>query len=269
MVVALETKNMEKFIDGTLCPPITDPFHEAWCQSNRMVMSWLTRSMTPSIKKSVIWMDTTSVIWRDLKDRFSHADKFKVSNFQDHIHACHQGDFSVSEYYTKLKILWKELKLYRCVLSCNCLTPYACGLLAKLHKEREDDYVIQFLCGLNESYAQVRSQIMIMDPMPLIVKTFSMVLQHEREFIGTNPKHPVSDSLAFTIVSNAQPRFNSSNKNKPNTKASASLVEVDSSASLQQLDLDGSPSNDQFTFSKDQYQAILACSSTIRIIHPR
>ncbi|WVZ24342.1 hypothetical protein V8G54_002886 [Vigna mungo] len=225
-------------------------------------------------------MDTTSEIWRDLKDRFSHADKFRIL-------ACHQGDFSVSEYYTKLKILWKELELYRCVLSCNCLTPCACELLAKLQKEREDDYVIRFLRGLNESYAQVRSEIMIMDPMPSIVKTFSMVLQHEREFIGTNPKHPVSDSLAFTAVSNAQPRFNSSNKvpfnaskntfknnkfcekckktnhtietcyfrigfpagykkNKPNTKASASLVEVDSAASLQQLDLD------------DQYQAILA-----------
>ncbi|XP_014496782.1 uncharacterized protein LOC106758365 [Vigna radiata var. radiata] len=217
--------------------------------------------MTPSIKQSVMWMDTSSEIWRDLKDRFSHADKFRVSDLQDQILACHQGDLSVFE--------------------------------------TEDDYVIRFLRSLNENYAQVRSQIMIMDPMPSIVEKISMVLQHEREFIDTNLKHLVSDSLAFTAVSNAQPRFNSSNKvpsnasknpfknnkfcekckktnhtietcyfcigfptgykkNKPNVKASASLVEVDSTASLQQLDLDGSPPNDQFTFSKDQYQAILA-----------
>ncbi|XP_014506253.1 uncharacterized protein LOC106766005 [Vigna radiata var. radiata] len=107
MVVALETKN-KKFIDGTLpCPPITDPLHEAWCRSNPMVMSWLTRSMTYLIKQSVMWMDTTLDIWRDLKDQFSHANKFRVSDLQDQILACHQGDLSVSEYYTKLKILWK------------------------------------------------------------------------------------------------------------------------------------------------------------------
>ncbi|WVZ08327.1 hypothetical protein V8G54_021673 [Vigna mungo] len=228
-----------------------------------------------------MWMDTTSEIWRDLKDRFSHADKFRVSDLQDQILACHQGDLLVSEYYTRLKILRKELELYRCVLSCNCLTPCACGLLAELQKEREDDYVIRFLCGLNESYAQVRSQIMIMDPMPSIVKTFSMVLQHEREFIDPNPKHRVSDSLAFTAVCNAQPRFNSSNKvpfnasknnfknnkfcekckktnhtietcyfrigfpagykkNKPNTKASASLVEYQTILALLQHSKDHS-----------------------------
>ncbi|XP_020218560.2 uncharacterized protein LOC109801836 [Cajanus cajan] len=300
MVVSLETKNKEKFIDGTLsCPPITDPLHEAWRRSNRMVMSWLTRSMTPSIKQSVMWMDTALEIWRDLKDRFSHADKFRICDLQDQILACRQGDFSVSEYYTKLKILWKELELYRCVLTCTCLTPCKCGLLSKLHKEREDDYVIRFLRGLNESYAQVRSQIMMLDPMPSIVKTFSMVLQHEREFIGLIPKHSVPDSLAFAAMSTNQPRFNSSDrtnsnasknnsknnkfcekckktnhtietcyfrigfpagyrKNKTNNKASASLVEVDSNASLPHLDLDGSPTNDQFTFSKDQYHALLA-----------
>ncbi|XP_014506158.1 uncharacterized protein LOC106765902 [Vigna radiata var. radiata] len=189
MVVALETKNKKRFIHGTLpCPPITDPLYEAWRKSNCMVMSWLTCSMTPSIKQSVMWMDTTSEIWRDLKDRFSHADKFRISDLQDQILACRRGDSIVSKYYTKLKILWKVMEFYRCVLTCTCLTPCVCGLLSKLHKEREDDYMIRFLRGLNDNYAQVRSQIMILDPMPSIVKTFSMVLQHEREFIDPLPR---------------------------------------------------------------------------------
>ncbi|WVZ18008.1 hypothetical protein V8G54_005330 [Vigna mungo] len=288
MVVALETKNKERFIHGTLpCPPITDPLYEAWRRSNRMVMSWLTRSMTPSIKQS-----------RDLKDRFSHVDKFRIFDLQDQILACRQGESTVSEYYTKLKILWKEMELYRCVLTCTCLTPCVCGLLSKLHKEREDDYVIRFLRGLNDNYAQVRSQIMMLDPMPSIVKTFSMILQHEHEFIGILPKPFVPDSLAFAALS-TDPRFPSFTrptsatsktisrnnkfcehckktnhtiencyfrigfpvgykKSKPTTKTSASLVTVDPSASSQPLNLDGNPTNDQFTFSKDQYQAILA-----------
>ncbi|WVZ11769.1 hypothetical protein V8G54_016299 [Vigna mungo] len=299
MVVALETKNKKRFIHDTLpCPPITDPLYEAWRRSNRMVMSWLTRSMTPSIKQFVMWMDTTSEIWRDLKERFSHADKFRISGLQDKILACRQGDSTISEYYTKLKILWREMELYRCVLTCTCLTPCVCGLLSKLHKEREDDYVIRFLRGLNDNYVQVRSQIVIPDPMPSIVKTFFMVLQHEREFIGILLKPHVPDSLAFAALS-TEPQFHSSTRpasttsktisrnnkfyehckktnhtietcyfcisfptgykrSKPTTKTSASLVTVDSSASPQPLNLDGNHTNYQFTFSKDQYQAILA-----------
>lgn len=37
------------------------------------------------------------------------------------------------------------------------------------------DYVIQFLMGLNETYANVRDQIMLMDPLPTVNKVFSNV----------------------------------------------------------------------------------------------
>ena len=213
MMVALETKNKEGFINGSLlCPPITDSLHDAWRRCNRMVMSWLIHSMSASIKQSVMWMDTARDIWIDLKDRFSHSDKFRVADLQDQILHCKQGDSSVSKYYTRLKILWKELELYRCVLVCTCSVSCSCGLLAKLHKEREDDCVIRFLRGLNDDYSQVRSQIMIMDPMPSIVRSFSMVLQHEREFLPMATTGSPQDSAAFSIQSGEISKSVSSNK---------------------------------------------------------
>jgi len=79
MMVALETKNKEWFVNDSLpCPPISDPLHDAWCRCNRMVMAWLTRSMSASVKQFVMWMDTALDIWIDLKERFSHLDKFRV-----------------------------------------------------------------------------------------------------------------------------------------------------------------------------------------------
>nr|KYP62458.1 hypothetical protein KK1_016991 [Cajanus cajan] len=66
MLVALETKNKEHFILGKIpCPDSKDPLHEAWRRCNKMVMSWLTRSMTSDIKQSVMWMDTAAEIWKD------------------------------------------------------------------------------------------------------------------------------------------------------------------------------------------------------------
>ncbi|XP_019462903.1 PREDICTED: uncharacterized protein LOC109361821 [Lupinus angustifolius] len=47
---------------------------------------------------------------------------------------------------------------------------------------REEDYVVIFLKGINEKYLGVRSQIMLMDPLPNINKAFSLLMQQERQF---------------------------------------------------------------------------------------
>nr|KYP40762.1 hypothetical protein KK1_037893 [Cajanus cajan] len=63
MLVALETKNKDQFVLGTLpCPASSDPLLKAWRRCNKMVMSWLARSMTPSIRQSVMWIDSASEI---------------------------------------------------------------------------------------------------------------------------------------------------------------------------------------------------------------
>jgi len=45
-----------------------------------------------------------------------------------------------------------------------------------------DDCVIKFLSGLNDEFSHVRSQIMLIEPMHILVKIFFLILQQEREF---------------------------------------------------------------------------------------
>ena len=40
---------------------------------------------------------------------------------------------------------------------------------------------MSFLMGLNETYAAVRGQILIMDPVPPLSKVFSLLLQDEKQ----------------------------------------------------------------------------------------
>lgn len=40
---------------------------------------------------------------------------------------------------------------------------------------------MQFLMGLNESYAGVRAQILMIDPLPSISKVFNLIIQEERQ----------------------------------------------------------------------------------------
>lgn len=53
--------------------------------------------------------------------------------------------------------------------------------------------------GLNESYAQIRGQLLLMDPLPSIHKVFSLITQEERQRKVGAPLSRIesSDAMAF------------------------------------------------------------------------
>jgi len=62
------------------------------------------------------------------------------------------------------------------------------------------EYVYHFLMGLNDSFSNIRGQILLIEPLPPINKVFSLVLQDERqrEVSGGNfPSSQFTDSLAL------------------------------------------------------------------------
>lgn len=79
---------------------------------------------------------------------------------------------SISVYYTKLKGLWDELINFRPLSTCNC------GGLKAVTRFQQQENVMKFLMGLNDSFTHVRGQILLMDP---INKVFSLILQEERQ----------------------------------------------------------------------------------------
>ena len=54
--------------------------------------------------------------------------------------------------------------------------------------------------GLDESYAQIHGQILLMEPIPPINKVYSLVLQEEKQcqVASSNPLNPGSE-VAFTV----------------------------------------------------------------------
>nr|KYP57708.1 hypothetical protein KK1_003978 [Cajanus cajan] len=45
---------------------------------------------------------------------------------------------------------------------------------------------MQFLHGLNDQYNNVKSHVLLMEPLPPISKIFSYVVQQERQLLGQN-----------------------------------------------------------------------------------
>ncbi|KAK4271514.1 hypothetical protein QN277_020200 [Acacia crassicarpa] len=81
MRMALMSKNKLRFIDrSSSIPSSTDPLYPAWERCNMMVLSWLTRSLSPTIAQSILWIDKASEVWEDLRARFSQNDVFRLAD---------------------------------------------------------------------------------------------------------------------------------------------------------------------------------------------
>ncbi|XP_019237780.1 PREDICTED: uncharacterized protein LOC109217935 [Nicotiana attenuata] len=168
MIVSLSTKNKIGFIDG-------------------------------SCVKSVQYSETAESIWKELNNRYGTVSGTKVFEIKRELSSTYQGSLDVASYFNKLKKLWDELEIMR---SSHA---NACAAKEGLQKEKEEDKVHQFLMGLNEVYVGVRSNILMMHPLPSIDNVYNILLQDEKQRqVLPNPQ-AYSESASFHANSNKFP----------------------------------------------------------------
>ncbi|CAN1329601.1 hypothetical protein LINPERPRIM_LOCUS34712 [Linum perenne] len=184
ITVALSIKNKLQFINGTSSmPDSSDASYAAWIRCNFAVLSWILNSVSDDIAQSLISYDNAASAWKDLKQRFSQCDAIRVADLQSRISSCDQGNATITQYFTNLKVLWEEFLQYRPVPACECNPGQAskCNVVSKMMLYQEQDYVIRFIRGLNDSFDVVRSQLLLMDPLPDVNTAFKFAVQLERQ----------------------------------------------------------------------------------------
>jgi len=195
MSMALTIKNKKGFVDGTLRRPTHNSNEQQqWDRCDILVRTWLLGSMSKDISSSVIHCKDARGIWLELKERFSQTNTVSLFHIENVIHDCEQGTNSVTTFFTKLKCLWDEKDALNSFPPCNCEVATTVKTFLETQK------TMKFLMGLNESYAQTRSNIISMDPLPNLNKAYAMVLRHEKQaetFTGKLNTPP--EASAFTI----------------------------------------------------------------------
>ena len=152
-----------------------------------MVLSWLLNSMSKNLLSSVIYLNTAHEVWTDLKSRLSQGNRPRVFELRRMVSNLSQDNLFVSSYYTKFKIVWDELANYKSIPSCSCGV-CTCGSMVASAQYQKEECTMNFLMGLNEAFATVRGQILLMEPLPSLNKVFSLVTQEERRRrVGSNP----------------------------------------------------------------------------------
>lgn len=116
-----------------------------------------------------------------MKERFAKVNRVCISSLRSTINNLKQGTKSVLEYFLELRTLWDELNSHRPIPTCNCVHTCRVDSIRIATQYRVEDQIMKFLTGLNESFSVVKTQILLMDPLPHINKVYSLVVQEESQ----------------------------------------------------------------------------------------
>uniref|UniRef100_A0A2N9GH85 Reverse transcriptase Ty1/copia-type domain-containing protein n=1 Tax=Fagus sylvatica TaxID=28930 RepID=A0A2N9GH85_FAGSY len=168
MTTALSAKNKLGFVNGTISQPNdeSDPLFLDWQRCNDLVLSWITNCLSRHIYSIVVYLYTAKEVWDDLQQRYTQSNGTRVHHLKQAIASFKQETLTVSDYFTILKGFWDELLSYRPIPGCTCGAKCICGLSRILLDYQHYDYVHSFLMGLDDSFAAVRRQILLMEPLP-------------------------------------------------------------------------------------------------------
>ena len=82
---------------------------QAWIRADNIVGTWIINSVSPKLQGSIIYRDIAFEILAELRDIFSQGNGTKVFNIQRQIAEIHQGEQLLTDYFTRLKVLWDQL----------------------------------------------------------------------------------------------------------------------------------------------------------------
>lgn len=127
---------------------------------------------------------------------------------------------SITSYYTKLKGYWDELSSYNKI--DTCMSGKCCGAAKSVMNREELQHLMQFLMGLDESYAGTQSNILLMTPLPTTRKAYSLLLQDEKQRQVATVSTDTSESMAMFSASNNNNRKNNTARQTSSYRPSSS-----------------------------------------------
>ncbi|XP_074298019.1 uncharacterized protein LOC141628820 [Silene latifolia] len=191
MLIALSAKNKIGFIDGTIPKPAaTASTTKNWQRCNDIVFSWILNSVSPDIAKSILYSATVEIAWRELEERFGQSNGAQLYGVHKKLNDFSQGNDSIDV--------------------CSCASR------EKQVKFQEDQRIVQFLMGLNDSYGVVRGTILMQNPLPKISFIYNNLLQEEGQRDIHNNGQIQFDSAALYAKNNGYKNNYNGNFQKPN-----------------------------------------------------
>ncbi|KAL2932499.1 Protein FYV6 [Bienertia sinuspersici] len=142
---------------------------------------------------------TAREIWVQLEKRFTVSNGSTKYRLNKEIYETKQNGLPINEYYTKMCSLWEELENLNEYPAITQLTPEITAYIQAIKRQQEEQHLFQFLNGLDEEYAQQRSQLMLQHPLPSVESACASLQQEESEReIFTESTYSAESSAMWT-----------------------------------------------------------------------
>ncbi|XP_074305495.1 uncharacterized protein LOC141640711 [Silene latifolia] len=198
MTFSLKSRRKFGFVNGMIPKP-TDAFGlDNWEVFQCTLVQWIRNTIDPSLLDTISYPDNVSVLWTELESQFAVVDGTKIHGLKTQLHKCKQTKgMDVSTYYRKMKALWDSIVVHEPPFACKC-GHCECGIGLAARKRLDNESLHQFFMGLDATlYANLRSQLLQLDPLPTLNRAYHAVLQEERLRAPVETAPDVSDVLAF------------------------------------------------------------------------
>lgn len=141
-----------------------------------MILGWIISNLSFLIARSVHNLNTAREVWVDLEERFGQGSAAQLYSLNEEWTSLSQdSSMSIAKYYTRAKVIWDEIDGVAIFPTCSC-KGCSCTLTQKFLKLQQDQRLIEFLMKLHESYSQIRSNILMMDPLPNISQAYRILV---------------------------------------------------------------------------------------------
>ncbi|KAF5783554.1 putative retrotransposon gag domain, retrotransposon Copia-like protein [Helianthus annuus] len=192
--LALRVKNKYGIIDGTCVKSDSDEVLAAqWDRCNSVVLTWMLNSILEELYLGQVYSSLASEVWKELKETYDKVDGSVVFSLYRKINCFNQGGLSVSEYYHKLNIMWKQLDEILQLPSCSCQASTSFNNFNQMIK------LIQFLMGLDDGYQSLRTNLLTKETLPTVKEAFAIVSREESHRNSGNDKKGQTIGFASKI----------------------------------------------------------------------
>ena len=178
--ISLASKRKIGFVTGVVKRDGSDIVkQEAWDTCNNMVISWILFNVSEPIKKSIMFVEHASEIWKFLEQRFLVSNGSRKYRLNKELYETKQQGKSITDYYTDMRGLWEELDALNHLPPISTMNIEINAFIVALNQQHEEQKLFQFLNGLDEVYGPQRSSLLMMSSLPSVETACSSLQQEE------------------------------------------------------------------------------------------
>ncbi|KAH0694226.1 hypothetical protein KY285_021323 [Solanum tuberosum] len=145
MTIALQAKRKLGFVTGVCTKDLVrDEHHEHWETCNALVLYWIMNIVALFLLSDIVYASNAFLVWEDLNERFD-----------------------------KVNQLWSEFDAMVPSTDCGCTKGN------ENVKHLQQQHLLHFLGGLNDSYDQARRQIFMKTVEPILNQAYALIIEDE------------------------------------------------------------------------------------------